>query len=218
MPLPYETIARNRYGQAFIDKVHSMSKALGIKPAWLMEVMHSESGLRHDIRNSIGAVGFIQFLPSTAQALGTSPDALASMGGIAQLDYVLKFYLPYASKLRTPQDLYTAAFYPYALGKNNAYVVGSEQGDAWARKVKAQNAPFDLNNNGYVTLGEFRQFVRKKFKHLPDSDFEASLSTPKIALITGVVVMVIAITLYFFRKEIMKAYKAGFVKAKQAVI
>ncbi|OJJ16733.1 hypothetical protein BKI52_33030 [marine bacterium AO1-C] len=212
MALPYESIARQRYGQAFIDKVHGISRRLKIKPSWLMEVMHSESGLKHDIQNSIGAVGFIQFLIPTAQGLGTTTQALAAMGGIPQLDYVYKYYAPYAGRMKTPDDLYVVAFYPYALGKSNNYIVGSERGDAWARTVKAQNAPFDLNRDGYVSLGEFRQFVRKKFKNLPDSDFEQGflglgIDKGKAFVISGFVLLIVAAGAWYFRREIFGFYK-----------
>ena len=216
MALPYESIARGRYGQAFVDKVHHISDDLGIKPEWLMEVMHSESGLQHSIRNHLNAVGFIQFLPSTARFLGTSPDGLANMGGVAQLDYVHKFYSYYRGKYKTPSDLYTAAFYPYAVGREDSYVVGSERGNA--ASVRNDNKPFDLNSDGQITLGEFRAYVRKKFKNLPDSDFEpGGLGTKKIAIITIIVILAISIALYFFRKEIANAYKAGFAKIKGVV-
>lgn len=178
-----------------------------------MEVMHSESGLKHDIRNNIGAVGFIQFLIPTAQGLGTTTDALAAMGGIAQLDYVYKYYAPYAGRMKTPDDLYVVAFYPYALGKPNDYIVGSERGDDWARIVKSQNAPFDLNGDGYVSLGEFRQFVRKKFKNLPESDFERGgflglgIDQGKAFVISGAVILLLAIGVWYFRREIFGFYK-----------
>lgn len=185
--------------------------------------MNSESGLRHDIRNSIGAVGFIQFLPGTARGLGTSPDALASMGGIAQLDYVYKYYSPYAGRIKTPIDLYIIAFYPYALGKSDNYVVGSEQGDNYARLVKQQNAPFDLNHDGYVSLGEFRQFVRRKFKNLPDSDFEGGgflglgVDGDKVFMLSGFFLLVLIAGLYYFRNEIFGFYKKQANKAKELV-
>ncbi|WP_299459056.1 transglycosylase SLT domain-containing protein [uncultured Microscilla sp.] len=222
MALPYENIALNRYGQGFITKVKNISKNLGIKPSWLMEVMNSESGLRHDIRNNIGAVGFIQFLPQTAYGLGTSPDSLANMTGTAQLDYVQKYYAPYSGRMKNPIDLYIVAFYPYALGKSDNYIVGSEQGDAYARLVKQQNAPFDLNKDGYVSLGEFRRFVRKKFKNLPESDFTGGflglgVDKGKVFAISGFVLLGLVLGIYYFRKQIFGFYKTQAKNLQKAV-
>jgi len=50
---------------------------LGIDPAWLANVINFESGGNPQARNPVsGATGLIQFMPSTAQRLGTSTAAI----------------------------------------------------------------------------------------------------------------------------------------------
>src|SRR5690606_40019491 len=72
--------------QAFVDKVEAIAARIGTKPEYLMAVMSFESGqsFRPDIRNAAGsgATGLIQFIPSTAQGLGTSTQALSRMSAV----------------------------------------------------------------------------------------------------------------------------------------
>jgi len=69
------------------------------------------------------ATGLIQFMPSTAKALGTSIDALKRMTPLAQLDYVRIYFEPYRGKLRDLSDLYMAILWPKAVGKPLSYVL-----------------------------------------------------------------------------------------------
>ncbi|HEY9639176.1 MAG TPA: DUF2272 domain-containing protein [Coleofasciculaceae cyanobacterium] len=145
---------------AFISKVRDISAALGIKPDWLMALMNHESGLNHRIQNQTGgATGLIQFMPATAKRLGITIDALRSMSNVAQLDYVYKYFLPFRGRIRSYSDLYLITFYPYALGKPDDYVFGSEKNVAWVKKIRDQNKSIDLNNDGVITMGEFKQWI-----------------------------------------------------------
>ena len=72
----------------FRDKVRSISARLGCNPSDLMTCMAWESGrsfspAKKNMAGS-GATGLIQFMPSTAQGLGTSVDALAAMTAVEQ--------------------------------------------------------------------------------------------------------------------------------------
>ena len=141
---------------SFVDKLKSISSSLGINPNWLMLLMKHESGLDSSITNNIGATGLIQFLPSTAKSLGTSSGELASMTNVQQLDYVKKFYQPYAGKIKSYGDLHLVAFFPAALGKPDNYVF--ETANLAASKVAQQNKAFDLNGDGKITAGEARKY------------------------------------------------------------
>ena len=82
--------------QKFRDKVFEICISLGWNPGthacWLMSCMAFESAesFRPDIRNAAGsgAVGLIQFMPFTAQGLGTSTKELSEMSAVDQLAYV----------------------------------------------------------------------------------------------------------------------------------
>jgi hypothetical protein len=158
--LSYEDDAFGKYGQAFIDKVKTICKNLKLDPNWLMCIMKHESGLNHKAQNTIGATGLIQFMPATAQGLGVTTDALKSMSAIQQLDYVEKFYKGGAGLIKQPSDTYLYTFYPYAVGKPDSYIIGSEKSDDWAKKVCSQNAPFDMNRDGYISIADYKAYIR----------------------------------------------------------
>jgi hypothetical protein len=146
---------------AFIAKVRSVSAPLGIKPDWLMALMNHESGLDHRVpnRKGSGAVGLIQFMPATAMRLGTTSEKLRSMTNVEQLDYVYKYFEPYKGKIRSYTDLYLITFYPYALGRPDNYVFGSQKNVSTVKKIREQNPALDLNKDGVITLGEFKQWI-----------------------------------------------------------
>jgi hypothetical protein len=144
---------------AFIAKVQTISTALGIKADWLMVLMYHESGLNHRIQNKNGATGLIQFMPNTAQRMGTTTDALRSMSNVDQLDYVYRYFVPFKGRIRSYSDLYLITFYPYALSKPDYYVFGSEKSVNWAKKIRDQNRSIDINNDGVITMEEFKQWI-----------------------------------------------------------
>ncbi len=151
--------------EAFLKKVEDVAYFLGVNPNWLMFVMWFETAhtLNSKIRNGIGATGLIQFMPSTAEGLGTTTDKLRAMSNVEQLVYVQKHLSRFRGKYQSFVDLYCAVFWPAAVGKPDSYVITSD-------KVAAQNPIFDLNGDKDITKGEIRQALLKQipneFKHL----------------------------------------------------
>ncbi|MED9962193.1 MAG: transglycosylase SLT domain-containing protein [Bacteroidales bacterium] len=155
-----EYVKENR--SYFLDKVEEISRKLMIAPEWLMAVMYKESKLNHKAVNSTsGATGLIQFMPSTAQGLGTSTTALKNMSNIEQLDYVYKYYRPYVTKLNSYPDLYLATFFPKALSKSDDYVM--QTSSLSASTIARQNPAIDLNKDGKITVAEFKQYCYSQF-------------------------------------------------------
>lgn len=155
-----EAAARARHGQAFVDGVKAMAGRLGVKPEWILAVMKNESGMNPAAVNGMSnATGLIQFMPDTARALGTSVDALKRMSATEQLKYVEKYFKPYAGKIKSGPDMYMATFWPAGLGKPDSYNIGGAT-------VARQNKIFDLNRNGQITAGEFREYYRRKYPEL----------------------------------------------------
>lgn len=139
----------------FRDKVRAISVRLGCDPSDLMTCMAWEtartfSPSKKNMAGS-GAVGLIQFMPATAQSLGTSTDALARMTAVQQLDWVEKYFQPYKGRLHNLADLYMAILWPVAVGKPMEYVL-------WDQKHRPttyrQNAGLDLNKDGVITKAE----------------------------------------------------------------
>lgn len=143
----------------FRDRVRWIAEDLDIGPApgrpepnWLMTCMAWESGrsFRPDVKNMAGsgATGLIQFMPTTARALGTSVEKLAAMSAEDQLNFVWKYFRPYDGRLRSLADVYMAILWPAAVGKPDSFALFTG-GVAYR-----QNAGLDVDKDGRVTKAE----------------------------------------------------------------
>jgi hypothetical protein len=122
-----------------------------------------ESGetFRADIKNAAGsgAVGLIQFMPSTAKALGTSTEHLSRMSPEDQINYVYKYFKSYTGRLHNLGDLYMAILWPKGVGKPDAYPLFDRRKTPTTFR---QNAGLDIDKNGVVTRGECIAKVKGK--------------------------------------------------------
>lgn len=157
--LAFENFVRSNKTD-FIHKVNSVSSYLGIHPDWLMTIMFAESTLNEKAVNRITrATGLIQFMPATAVGLGTTVDYLLTLSNVEQLDWVQKYYAPYRNRLKSVYDLYLVTFFPVALGKEDNWVMQTSR--LSARIIATQNPGVDINKDGQITVGEFKQYVDK---------------------------------------------------------
>lgn len=145
----------------FISKVKEISDKLQISPDWLMAIMYHESGLDSTIQNSIGATGLIQFMPATANGLGVSPDVLKRITNVEQLDYVYKYYKPFAGRFKSVYDLFAYSFMPIAVGKPDDWVFQCK--GLSAEIIAKQNKIFDTDKNLEITMKEYKAYIRKWF-------------------------------------------------------
>lgn len=153
-----ELVTTNR--DAFVQRVREISTQLQINPNWLMAVMRFESRLNHQAVNSVsGATGLIQFMPNTARSLGTTTQALAQMTNVQQLEYVLRYYNSRRGRMHNYLDCYLVTFYPYAMGRPDTFVLGSENSPERAALVAHQNTGLDTNHDGQITVAEVRQRI-----------------------------------------------------------
>lgn len=142
----------------FANKVKLIAQNLGIKADWLMIVMNFESGINSTAVNSTsGATGLIQFIPSTAKALGTTTTDLYNMTNVQQLDYVYLYLSKYKGKLNNLSDLYLAIFYPNAIGKSDDYILGTTEENK--KLIAKRNAILDTNKNGYIQKKEVVNYI-----------------------------------------------------------
>ena len=144
----------------FKSKILEISNELRMDPDDLMAIIAFESGFSPSIRNKAsGATGLIQFMGSTAKLLGTTTDDLAKMSAVEQLDYVYKYFKPYAGKIKNIEDAYMAVFMPIAVGKSNDFVLGIKDstdklsGISYGLIYK-QNSGLDINKDGKITKEE----------------------------------------------------------------
>ena len=149
----------------FVNKVNLIAENLNTNPNYLMALMYSESRLNPAAQNlkfplyNGPATGLIQFTPDTAQILGTSIDQLKAMSNVEQLDFVYKYFLPFKGKLTDYFNTYMACFFPAAIGKPDYWIF--ETAKIKRTAVAKQNPAIDLNQDGKITVAEFKSFLLK---------------------------------------------------------
>lgn len=125
---------------AFKAELIRVADRLGADPNALAAVMSFETAATFapDKRNPVSsATGLIQFMASTARALGTSTEELANMSAVAQLRYVEKYLQGARGKFSDVADHYMAVFAPVGLGKPPGFILYSDP------KTVAANAGLD---------------------------------------------------------------------------
>lgn len=165
---------------AFIKEVEAMAARLGTKPEYLMAVMSFETGgsFSPAQKNNAGsgATGLIQFMPATAEGMGTSTAALARMSAVEQLEYVEQYFMERAGaqngKLSTVEGVYTAVLYGTPKADPNATL--------WSRGSTeySWNSGLDANRDGRITAGEAASAVRGRVSGNLDSGGPAPAPTP----------------------------------------
>jgi len=161
-----EYVKENRV--AFTKRVTEICSTLGIKEDWLMFVMYFESAgsFEPDKKNpTSGATGLIQFMPTTARALGTTTLSLSKMTNVEQLDYVLMYLKPYRYRMKSWIDVYLAVFYPKAMGKGDNYTITADI-------VAKQNPGFDINKDKDITVAEIKTALRKNIPEKYKNDYK----------------------------------------------
>lgn len=173
----YDIAWSKKVSPVFVDRVKWIADELKLPEdgaSHLMGCMAWESGetfsaSQYNYAGS-GAVGLIQFMPSTALAFFYSDKQieamsatdkkikgkescarLAAMTAEDQLNYVYKYFKPYTGRLKNIGDLYMAILWPKGIGKSDEWVL-------WAKgempKTFAQNAGLDLNKDEAITRAE----------------------------------------------------------------
>lgn len=165
---PTETTGRPiawgaKVSSVFRDRIRWIGDTLNVNPDYLMACIAWESGetFRSDIKNAAGsgATGLIQFMPTTARALGTTVQELARMTPEDQLNYVYKYFRPFAGRLNNLGDVYMAILWPKAVGKPDSYVLFDRSKSPTTFR---QNAGLDVNKDGKVTRAECLVKINQK--------------------------------------------------------
>ena len=161
------------YRAAFLSEVTAMSGRLNMKPEWFMVCICFETSctFRADIRNRYsGAVGLIQFIPTTARRLGTTNRRLADMTPVEQLFWVEQYFLPYRGRIHSVYDAYIVIFAPAFLGYPDDRVLYESNGrTALDRRRYRYNKILDTNKDGMITIkdvkGQIKRFVPMSMKN-----------------------------------------------------
>ncbi|OPK06719.1 hypothetical protein BZ164_00920 [Pseudomonas veronii] len=156
-----------RVDEAFRAKVTAIANNLSLQPNWLMAVMAFETGYTFspaERNQGSSATGLIQFLQSTAVALGTTTARLARMTAVQQLDWVEKYYkaVP-ASRIKNLGDAYLAVLFPAAIGRPDAFVMWQRDTGQYQREY-ADNSGLDREKKGYITRGDAVSVVNNSYR------------------------------------------------------
>jgi hypothetical protein len=149
-----------KVSSAFKKKVIEICEKLECNPDYLMAAIAFESGetFSPKAKNQFsGATGLLQFMPSTAQGLGTSTADLEAMTAVEQLDWVFKYFQSKKGKLKTLSDLYMTILWPAAVGKPEdtpIFKKGTIQYE--------QYAGLDHDGDGMVTKAEAASLVEAR--------------------------------------------------------
>jgi hypothetical protein len=151
-----EFVTQNK--TAFIARVQSIADELNLNPNWIMAVMYKESRLNHQAVNTFsGATGLIQFMPSTAAAMGTTTAALKAMTNVQQLEFVKAYLKPYANRIRSFVDTYFAVFFPVVIGRPADTIL--QTNNLSPGIIAAQNPGMDANKDGKITVQEVENWL-----------------------------------------------------------
>lgn len=161
----------DEYGPEFLKKVKEISKRLNCDYKDLLGVMNSESGINAKAQNKNGgASGLIQFMPKTAEMLGTTTDKLREMAPIDQLDYVeecikrcKKMAGMSANQKLSGGELYALIFLPARANRE----VLTTSNEAYYKANKG----LDANKDGKITKAELDERVARF--HVSDKSFLA---------------------------------------------
>ena len=156
-----------------LEQLEGIANQFGLPFEWLANLINFESAgtFNPAVQNaSTRATGLIQFMPSTAQGLGTSVDTLSRMSFQQQLPYVNQYLKNGLRKKldangKVPDsfnqtDLFMVIFYPVAVGNPNY---------AFPSKV--------VNANGGIRTP--MDYTKKALKNPPFPDFPYTLSEAK---------------------------------------
>lgn len=163
--LLYQELVPASQRKEFCNAVIVTADRLHVDPDWLMVVMRFESAgtFRASTRNKYsGAVGLIQFIPSTARRLGTTPNKLAAMTLVQQLVYVEKYFAPYAGRMNDVYDCYLVVFAPAFLGQKDRTVLYRADSPTQLGKNRYRwNRVLDTNNDGLITIRDVKRQIKR---------------------------------------------------------
>lgn len=139
-----------------------LARARGWDPNAIAAVIQRESGGDPQAVNPrSGASGLIQFMPATAEVLGTSVEAIRRMTATEQLELVARYFARVFAQTGQPRevgDYYLAVFWPAAIGQPDELELGRK-----GSPVYDQNAALDADRCGVLTAGDIRQPIRRDY-------------------------------------------------------
>jgi hypothetical protein len=151
----------------FWIELRAVAERLQTQPAWLLNVMASESMFNPTARNGFPgqtASGLLQFIEATARRMGTTTEAIRRMSPAEQLRMVERYLTPFRGRLNNLADVYLAVFRGAVIdGGDTVVVVDSNK----ERRIYALNKSLDLNGDGRIEKGELSLTALSVGRFLP---------------------------------------------------
>ncbi len=141
----------------FWIELQAIAERLTTEPAWLLNVMASESLFNPKARNGLPgqtATGLLQFIDSTARSMGTTTEAIRRMSPIEQLRLVEKYLTPFRGRLNSLADVYLAVFRGFIIEGDDTSVVAPLGKSKKEGRIYSLNRWLDFNDDGKITKGE----------------------------------------------------------------
>jgi hypothetical protein len=141
----------------FWAELLAVAARLETHPAWLLNVMASESLFAADARNRLPgqtASGLLQIIEDTAQGLGTTTAAIRRMNPVEQLRLIEKYFAPFRGRLDSLADVYTAVFRGFIIEGGETAVVAPLGVSSKEQRIYALNQWLDFNGDGRIPKGE----------------------------------------------------------------
>lgn len=175
----YDIAWSAKVSPAFCARVKEIANDLKLPPEgadWLMACMAFESGetFSPTIRNGAGApyYGLIQFGAAAAKDCNTTIPELLKMTAEEQLEYVYRYFKPYAGRLNALSDLYMKILWPAAIGKPEDHVLWNKE---TRPKTYSQNKGLDIDRNGNITKGEAAKKVYERLVRGRQTEFRRQI-------------------------------------------
>jgi hypothetical protein len=153
-------------------EMQAIAKRLKTDPAWLLNVMASESLFNPAARNGLPrqtASGLLQFIESTARSMGTTTEAIRRMSPVEQLRLVEKYLTPFRGRLNSLADVYLAVFRGFIIEGGDTSVVAPLGKSNKELRIYSLNRWLDFNGDGKITKGELALAAFTTGRFQPDA-------------------------------------------------
>jgi Transglycosylase SLT domain len=141
----------------FWIELQAIARRLKTEPAWLLNVIASESLFDHKARNGISgqtATGLLQFIESTAKNMGTTTESIRRMSPVEQLRLVERYLTPFRGRLNNLADVYLAVFRGFIIKGGDGTVIAPLDKSSREQRIYSLNSWLDFDGDGKITKGE----------------------------------------------------------------
>lgn len=161
LPQVPHLLEREAKEPGFVREFLRVIKETGADGDRYAALMSEESGFRPDIKNPIGAVGLMQWLPSITHLVGYTAAEIGAMTAIEQMRGPVKATMKLQG-VAGRKDPAMAGWGSH-VGEPDATVIATKEPPfpppANSARFYTDNKGYDRDNKGYITAGDVRKAV-----------------------------------------------------------